>query len=67
MPQEVRREFRSGCPKCAVRNELRKAEGLDPLPGHIAVRARDGALWCRVCGEGFFPQLESPEPRDRVE
>jgi hypothetical protein len=68
MPQEVKREFRRGCPKCTARNLIRQEAGLDPLPGHIHVRSRDGALWCRVCAEAFFPQMESPEPRgDGVE
>lgn len=49
--QPLRRE----CPKCRTRNILRTERGLDPLPGHIKVRARDGAIWCRVCQEAFLP------------
>jgi hypothetical protein len=40
------------CPKCAARNDLRKKQGLEPIPGSIRVRPRDLALYCRVCNQG---------------
>lgn len=56
---ETKPRLQRECPKCKLRNQLRTLNGLDPLPGHIRVRARDGAVWCRPCDQAFFPELEA--------
>lgn len=54
-PRPLQRE----CPRCRAVNVERTKEGLDPLPGHIKVRVRDGAIWCRTCDLALFPTVEA--------
>lgn len=54
-----RQPLQRECPRCRAVNVERTKDGLDPLPGHIKVRASDGAIWCRTCDLALFPTVEA--------